>query len=191
MRLSIAAYILGRVLDIEGCCSVIVWVTRVIVGGSVLAKMQLRVLLLEFADALVSSSIYSKPTLYVDDATMGTICRAARICREHAKVTNTFIDARRGITTTQQLSRVSFVPSKVYVQGFYDWRTRTGAFSETEVDKLAEKLWAGVPDEFQRKFSFDKVHEKSFRLQFSTAAGKEQWFSGNTSLARLLRGASK
>jgi len=84
LRLSIASYMLGRVLDIDGYCSVVIWVTRGIAAGSVLATIELRVLLLEFADACVSSSIYSRLTLYVDDATVETICTAKRICREHA-----------------------------------------------------------------------------------------------------------
>ena len=75
----------------------VIWVTRGIAAGSVLATIELRVLLLEFADACVSSSIYSRLTLYVDDAMVETICAAKRICREHAKATNTFTNALRGI----------------------------------------------------------------------------------------------
>ncbi len=97
LRLSIASYLLGRVLDIDGYCSVIIWVTRGIAAGSVLATIELRVLLLEFADACVSSSIYSRLTLYVEDATVETIYTAKRICWDHAKATKTFTDALMGI----------------------------------------------------------------------------------------------
>jgi len=66
----------------------------------------------------------------------------------------------------------NFVPSKVFVQGFYDWKTRTGALCEQEIDMLAERLLAGVPDDIRQKFTLSKEHEHSFRLQFSTTEGK-------------------
>jgi hypothetical protein len=97
LRLSLAAYLLGRVLDIDGCCSGVIWVTRGIAAGSVLTTIELRVLLIEFADAAVAASIYCRITLYVDDATIETICTAKRICKDHTRVTNVFTDALRGI----------------------------------------------------------------------------------------------
>ena len=68
----------------------------------------------------------------------------------------------------------TFVPSNVYVQGSYDWKTRTGALSQSEVDKLAGKLLAGVPEDLGQKFKLQQQHEQSFRLQFTTSAGREQ-----------------
>ena len=68
---------------------------------------------------------------------------------------------------------LQFVPSKVYVQGFYDWKTRTGALSEQEVDALADKLLAGVPAEIRQKFTLTKEHAQSFRLQFCTSDGRD------------------
>ena len=62
-----------------------------------MATIELRVLLIEFADAAVAASIYCRFTLYVDDATIETICTAQRICKEHTKATNVFTDALRGI----------------------------------------------------------------------------------------------
>lgn len=81
---------MGGLLDIEGSHSEIVWVTRGIAAGSGLATVQLTVLQLDFTDTCVSSSIYSQPTLYVDAATVETICKAAHIFSEHGKATSTF-----------------------------------------------------------------------------------------------------
>ena len=46
MRLTIAAYKLARVLEVDGCCSAFVFATRGLGAGSVLAVIELRVLLL-------------------------------------------------------------------------------------------------------------------------------------------------
>ena len=73
LRLSIASYLLARVLNVEGCCSVEVFATRGLAAGSVLATIELRILLLEAGDRMVSIGLYSRITLYVDDATFETV----------------------------------------------------------------------------------------------------------------------
>ena len=93
LRLSLAAYLLARVLDIDGCCSVLVWASRGLAAGSVLATIELRVLLIEFADMATSMSLYCRITLYVDDATVETVCTSRGIRKEHARVTNAFTEA--------------------------------------------------------------------------------------------------
>ena len=60
LRLSLASYLLARVLDVDGCCSLFVWATRGLAAGSVMATIELRVLLIEAAAELVSSSLYCR-----------------------------------------------------------------------------------------------------------------------------------
>jgi len=67
-----------------------------------------------------------------------------------------------------------FIPSEVYVRGFYDRKSRTGALSKDEVDELGGKLLAGLPKELQQQFKLINEYEESFRLKFSTTAGREQ-----------------
>ena len=50
LRLSIAAYQLGRTIVIQGVCSMLVWATMGITAGSVYATTELRVLLLQWLD---------------------------------------------------------------------------------------------------------------------------------------------
>ena len=91
LRLSLAAYSLARVLDIEGCVSGFVWASRGLAAGSVLATIELRVLLIEAADAVVASCVYCRLTLYVDDATIETVCTMAKIVQAHAASVNLFV----------------------------------------------------------------------------------------------------
>ena len=50
-----------------------VWATRGLAAGSVLAAIELRVLLIQVCDKVVASSIYCRLTLYVDDGTLETV----------------------------------------------------------------------------------------------------------------------
>ena len=52
--MSLAAYALARVLEIDGCESGFAWASRVLAAASVLATIELRVLLIEAADAAVA-----------------------------------------------------------------------------------------------------------------------------------------
>ena len=92
LRLSIASYLLARVLDVDGCCSAFVWASRGLAAGSVLATIELRLLLLEAGDRLASISIYCRLSLYVDDdATIETFCTNMRVVAEHSKAVNDFV----------------------------------------------------------------------------------------------------
>ena len=93
LRLSLAAYRLGRVLCIDGSCSAIVWATRGLTAGSVLATIELRVLLIQWADEAVALSLHARLTVYVDDVTIETVGTVKVVRGQHAKVTNTFISS--------------------------------------------------------------------------------------------------
>ena len=58
LRLSVSSYLLARVLEVEGCCSCLVWATRGLAAGSVLATIELRLLLLQVGARLAARSIY-------------------------------------------------------------------------------------------------------------------------------------
>ena len=88
---SIVSYLLARVLQIEGCCSCLVWATRGIGAGAVLATIELRLLLLEAGDRLVAKSIYCRLTLYVDDATIETVGASSSVVSVHAGSVNRFV----------------------------------------------------------------------------------------------------
>ena len=105
LRLSVKAYLLGRVLVIEGCCSRVVYATRGLTAGSVLATIELRVLLLQWADEAVEVSLYSRLTVSVDDVTIETIGTRRIVESKHSAVVNSFI-------LDLQLMRLDFSPNK-------------------------------------------------------------------------------
>eukprot|EP00973_Karenia_brevis_P068421 9516999-Karenia_brevis.AAC.1 len=84
---------LGRVLCIDGCCSPAVWATRGLTAGSVLATIELRVLLIQWADEISSRALHSRFTVYVDDVTIETVGTVRIVKRHHARVTNSFTTA--------------------------------------------------------------------------------------------------
>ena len=90
LRLSIASYLLARVLEVEECCSVLIWATRGLAAGSVMATIELRVLLIVVADRVASLSMYTRLTVYVDDATLETVCTRKQIINEHVKAVEAF-----------------------------------------------------------------------------------------------------
>ena len=96
LRLSIAAYTLGRVLDVEGCCSMTLVAACGMAAGSVLAIIELRVLLIKFADLTVASSLYCRLALFGDDATIETVATSRLAVQEHIKALDTFIEAVQG-----------------------------------------------------------------------------------------------
>jgi hypothetical protein len=118
MRLSLAAYCLTRVLEVDGCCSAMVFATRGLAAGSVLAVIELRVLLLEAGERMISIALYSRLSVYVDDATIETICLQRSIVEQHSKAVNCFaghlesmrlpFSATKNVTsaTTDALARV-------------------------------------------------------------------------------------
>eukprot|EP00973_Karenia_brevis_P027521 3796324-Karenia_brevis.AAC.1 len=105
LRLSIAAYGLGRVLSIDGVCAEEVVATRGITAGSVLAVIELRVLLLSAGEALVANSIHVRLTLYVDDATI-------EVAGTHRIVRNETIKATEQFVHDLQRMRLTLSPTK-------------------------------------------------------------------------------
>jgi len=97
LRLSIAAYLLARVLDIEGCCSDFIWAMRGITAGSVLATLELKVLLIQAGDLVVSSCLYTRLTLYVDDATLESVCTQRMAVQEHLKALDLFTSSLQSL----------------------------------------------------------------------------------------------
>ena len=91
LRLSIASYMLARVLEVEGCCSVVIHASRGLAAGSVLATIELRLLLIDAGDRLVKACLYCRLTLYVDDATVETVCVAGSIVHQHSSAVNRFV----------------------------------------------------------------------------------------------------
>ena len=105
LRLSISAYRLGRVLVIDGCCSRTVVGARGLTAGSALATIELRVLLIQWADRAAAVTLHARITIYVDDATIETVGTKRLVERYHAEVVNTF-------TTDLRLMRLEFSPTK-------------------------------------------------------------------------------
>ena len=66
----------------DGCFSDLVWASRGPTAGSVLATVELRVLLLEAVDAMVAASLYC--------TTIETVCTVNRIVQVHAASVNLF-----------------------------------------------------------------------------------------------------
>ena len=91
LRLSIASYLLARVIEVGGCCSEQLLASCGLAAGSILATIELRVLLLSACDRLVASSLYCRITLYVDDATLETVCASRTIVQKHTDAVNAFV----------------------------------------------------------------------------------------------------
>ena len=73
LKLSIAAYLLGRVIVVDGVCSYTLFAVRGITAGSVLATIELRVLLIKCMDTVISRFPSIDLTVYVDDTTLEAI----------------------------------------------------------------------------------------------------------------------
>jgi hypothetical protein len=67
LRLSIAAYKLGRTIVVDGVCTAIIWANRGITAGSVHATIELRVLLIQWLDETVAKFRLVTMSVYVDD----------------------------------------------------------------------------------------------------------------------------
>ena len=67
-----------------------VWASRGLAAGSVLAIIELRLLLLEAGDRMVACSLYCRLTLYVDNAAIET-SHIAKKKTEYAKVVDGFV----------------------------------------------------------------------------------------------------
>ena len=99
------AYLLGRVLVVDGCCSRIVFACRGLTAGSVLATIELRILLIEWGDRAVAMTLLTRLTVYVDDATLETVGTCRLVEKHHPEVVNAF-------TTDLKIMRLDFSPTK-------------------------------------------------------------------------------
>ena len=70
LKLSIAAYRLRRTVSVNGVCANLQAATRGITAGSVLACIEMRLVVIEALDKVVASCIYVKLTCFVDDVAM-------------------------------------------------------------------------------------------------------------------------
>ena len=99
------AYLLGRVLVVDGCCSRIIFACRGLTAGSVLATVELRILLIEWADRAVAMTLLTKLTIYVDDATFETVGTSRLVEKHHPEVVNAF-------TTDLRVMRLDSSPTE-------------------------------------------------------------------------------
>ena len=73
LKLSVKAYLLGRVIIVDGVASPLIWAERGITAGSVFATIELRVLLISCMDRLVYRFPSVALTVYVDDTGLEVI----------------------------------------------------------------------------------------------------------------------
>jgi hypothetical protein len=133
LRLSIAAYRLGRTIIIDGICSLLVWATRGITAGSVFATIELRVLLLQWLDETASISRIVTLTVYVDDTSIEASGPEVSVKNAVSRATKHFTNSLRRIG-------MEFSPSK------------NGCIASS--DRLASSVIravAGLPVSFQRR----------------------------------------
>ena len=97
LRLSIAAYRLGRTIVIDGICSVLLWATRGITAGSVFATIELRVLLIQWLDESAAAYSIVTFTVYVDDTSIEATGQAADVAFAVAGATTRFTRSLRMI----------------------------------------------------------------------------------------------
>ena len=144
LRLSIAAYSLARVLDIEGCCSCEILASRGLAAGSVLATIELRVLLIAVGDRVVASSLYCRLTLYVDDAAIETVCTASRIVKEHCDAVNGMVkDLQELRLTLSDTKNVVCATTESLAQETLKWFTGFAITAANRIVSLGSGLGAG------------------------------------------------
>jgi len=98
--------------------------------------------------------------------TTATSLRSASTAQSPA----TPVPDRRAASTTPQ---AKFIPKEVYVQGFYDWSSGTGAIQDEEVDRTVEQLLSNVPKELKDQFVVDKQFPSFRRICFISSTGGE------------------
>jgi len=93
LKLSIQAYLLGRVIVVEGVCSTLIFACRGITAGSVFATIELRVLLIKCMDRVVYRFPSVHLTVYVDDTSLEAVGTPKRIIHEMVGATQCLADA--------------------------------------------------------------------------------------------------
>ena len=97
LRVSIAAYLLGRVICVDGVVSSIISATRSITAGSVLATIEMRLLLIRCVDETVYRFPEVVVTLYVDDTSIEGVGPARRIVTEVSEATRFLVNGFLGM----------------------------------------------------------------------------------------------
>ena len=107
LKLSIAAYKLGRVIVVEGICSYIMYAVRGITAGSVLATVELRVLLIKSVDLVIYRHSTVDVTVYVDDTSIESYGHPKFVVPEVIAATkclvNEFTRMRLGLSDTKNI----------------------------------------------------------------------------------------
>ena len=93
LKLSLAAYRLARVVVVGGVCAETEWACRGIVAGAVHATIELRVLLLQWAEETTRLYRLVTLTLYVDDASLEAAGPPAMVKQEVTGAIKHFVDA--------------------------------------------------------------------------------------------------
>ena len=65
------------------------------------------------------------------------------------------------------------MPTKVFVQGFYNFKEKKGALRNAERDEWATKLMSHVPTDLKGKFEVEKRYNLTQRLTFVSKEGGE------------------
>ena len=63
----------------------------------------------------------------------------------------------------------AFRPTKVFVQGFFDYKTEQGALRDSERDHWGQMLLSAAPSHLADKFKLEKKYKLTRRLVFTTS----------------------
>ena len=105
LRLSIRAYLLGRVIIVDAVCSFTVFASRGITAGSVLATVELRVLLIKCMDRVIHRFPEIELTVYVDDTSLEAVGPAKYI-------TDLIVGATQCLADSFAQLRIELSPTK-------------------------------------------------------------------------------
>ena len=85
--------------------------------------------------------------------------------------------SRPGMRTSTGCAAGRFVPSKVFVQGFYNFKDGKGALRNAEREALSERLMAFVPEHLQAEFKLETRYNLTRRLVYvsRTNGGESCW----------------
>ena len=84
---------------------------------------------------------------------------------EEAKEAPRTVNAPRAMSVG---ARSAFRPTKVFVQGFYDFDTDKGALRDTERDQWGQTLLSHLPAHLAEQFQLEKKYAITRRLVFTT-----------------------
>ena len=162
LRLSLAAYRLGRVIAVDGTCSVVVQATRGIVAGAVHATIELRALLIEFADSVVRSFPLVSLTVYVDDTSIEAVGSPLRVKEQVIAATAMFV-------SDIQATGMQFSPTKNAIMASHPGIARVVALAFptlcASVVESAKSLGGAVANGKVRNARVATCRATAFRLR--------------------------